>query len=348
MTYHLLPGIIGKIERMLAELRVKPVDQTATPTAFAKKKSRVYMTPVVTEKGATLWFKSSLQDWSWVRSTLREEIRVHRIFAEYEKKHKPSFDSPTLLAGHDDRRGFVWFLRKYWDGLPAGDMNDEFGFSDQFFRRVSPLAMARALRDARGMTSFVRRRMEPETHGLRWYMNDWEYYRKTFWRPLVNHRLNPGWTKSDIDALQGWLLDQRRTLERHANVFTHGDLYPNNIMISPGTRRSIVLFDWELSHLNLASFDAVMVWLQAWRRPAWQTAFRLATERDLGSTPMQARLWSIATLSLATRLGAFAWHRLTNHLPDRYPPLLPKQRPRVEKMYAHMIRQLDRVRNMVR
>ncbi len=348
MAYHLLPGIVEKIERALAELRVRPADRAATPANFAAKQSRVYMTPVVTRRGTTLWFKSSLQDWPWARTTLREEIRIHRLFAEYEKRGRPCFDSPTLVAGHDDRHGFVWFLRKYWDGLLAGDMNDEFGFSDQFFRRVRPTMMANVLRDVRLMTPFVRALMDPAVHQLRWYMTDWDYYRKTFWRPLLANPTERAWKKTDVDALTGWLLDQRLIIARAARTFTHGDLYPNNIMISPGTRRPVVLFDWELSHLNLPTFDPVMVYLQAWRRPVWQKIFRAQVLADLGPTPRMIRLWDVAALSLATRLGAFAYHRLTNSLPRRYPRLPTKHRPTLARMSLAMMAELRRVRDMVR
>lgn len=348
MAYRLLPGIVEKIERTMAELQVRSVDPKRTPRAAAKKQARVYMTPVITAKGETLWFKSSLQDWAWVRETLREEIRIYRLFADYEKKAHPAFTSPTLVTKHDDRRGFVWFLRKYWDGLSAGDMNDEFGFSDQFFRRISPTIAARALKDVRGMTGFIRRRFTPNVHQLRWYFRDWEYYRQTFWQPLLSHRLNPGWQKKDVDTLEAWLLEQRTTLSRHASVFTHGDLYPNNVMICPGTRRPLVLFDWELSHFNLPTFDAVMVYLQAWRRPAWQAPFKKQVMRDLGDSALNQRLWKIAQLSLATRLGGFAWHRLTNLLPDRYLPLPKKYRPVVTRMYAAMTRELREVLSVVR
>lgn len=347
MAYRLLPGIVEKIERVLAELAVRPVEASHTPAVAAKKKSRVYMTPVITARGATLWFKSSLQDWAWVRETLREEIRIHRLFAEYEKKHRPSFASPALVAGHDDRRGHVWFLRKYWDGLPAGDMNDEFGYSDQFYRRVTPAAFARALRDVRAMTPFVRRNFQPTSHQLRWYLTDWSYYRQTFWRPLLAHPLNLGWSKKDLDAAEAWLIEQRPFIARHATTFTHGDLYPNNVMLAPGLRRSLVLFDWELSHANLPTFDPMMVYLQAWRRPAWQSAFRRLVLRDLGDTPTTRRQWQIAQLSLTTRLAAFAFHRLTNSLPDRYPPLAKKHRPLVRRLWRAMSRELQDIMSVV-
>lgn len=348
MAYRLLPGIVEKINRTMAELRVQPVDSAATPAAFAKKKLRVYMTPVKTTAGQVVWFKSSLQDWAWVRQTLREEIRVHRALAEYDAAQHPSFGTPSYIAGHDDRHGLVWFLRKYFHGLVAGDMNDEFGYSDQFFRRVTPIMMARVWRDVRAMTPFIRRRLTPPTHHLGWYMTDWQYYQKTFWRPILNHRFNPGWTKSDVDGLTGWLVEQRATLARHATVFTHGDMYPNNLMISPATSRPVVLFDWELSHYNLPTFDPVMVYLQAWRRPRWQAAFATKVMADLGHSSNAKRHWAIARLSLATRLGAFAFHRLTNSLPERYPALPAKHRPLVARMYAAMTKELQAAVDMIR
>jgi len=342
MSYRLVPGILSKIQHTMDELGVRPAEASATPLAAAKKKDRVYMTPVITKRGATVWFKSTLQDWAWVRSTIREEIRIQKLFTAYQKARRPSFDSPTYLASHDDRHGHVWLLRKYWQALYAGDMVEDFGFSDQFFRRISPATMVRALADVRAMTPFVRRRFDLTTHHLDWYMTDWQYYRKTFWRPLVQgHRLNSGWTNAQVDGLEAWLLEQRQFLAQRAATFTHGDFYPNNIMIQPSSRRPLVLFDWELSHLNLPTFDSTMAYLQAWRRPAWQKEFQRLTIRELGDTATTNKAWQITTLSLATRLGAFAWHRLTNYLPERYPTLPKRHVPTLRAMYGRMMRELS-------
>lgn len=342
-AYRLVPGIIDKIDRTMAGLGVRPADAAVTPAAAAKRRDRVYMAPVVTSRGATVWFKSTLQDWAWVRTTVREEIIIQRLFAAYERRHRPSFESPTYLASHDDRRGHVWLLRKYWQALYAGDMVDEFGFSDQFFRRVSPATMARALGDIRHMTLFLRRRFHPSVHHLDWYATDWRYYRRTFWRPLLEHRLNPGWTRPHVNALEAWLIDQRRFLSRQATAFTHGDLYPNNIMIQSMARRPVVIIDWELSHLNLPTFDPSMVYLHAWRRPAWQKELRRLTLAALGNDAAAERSWRLSSLSLATRLAGFAWHRLTDFLPERYPSLRRQQVSTVRAMYERMMGELRRL-----
>ena len=107
-------------------------------------------------------------------------------------------------------------------------------------------------------------------------------------------------------------------------------------MLTGRSRRHLVLFDWELSHLNLIAFDSVMAWLMAWRYPAWQSRFRRSALATMRADQNAARAWHLATLSLGIRLAGFAFLRLTNGQPDRYPPLPGRHRATMLKMWHHM------------
>ncbi len=334
------PRRAQQIRRLLIDLKMRPLDRRYTPEAAARRGSRYYMTPVVDHRQRSVWLKTTLHDTPWLRRSLREEIRVQKTFAAYEARHHPHFDSPSFLAAGDDRRGFIWLVRRYWTGVFAGDMTDRFGLSLMFLRRTSPLTLATVCHDVRAMTGFVRRRMKPDTHAYRWYALDLAYYQKGFFRPLLRHDLNPGWNRDTVDRLTETLANYRSFLTRQAAVFTHGDLYPNNIMFRPGARRSVVLFDWELSHFNLPTFDPVMVYLHAWRRPTWQRDFRRETLSLLGQSHTATVAWHIALLSLAMRLAGFCFVRLTNRQPDRYPSIRPSERrvlaPLLRRNLAHL------------
>ncbi len=340
--YAIIPQAPEWIEQTLAELRIRPLDPKFTPAVAQRKRARFYMTPVLDQRGRLAWFKATLQNSPGLRPGLREEIRVQKTFAEYERRGRPAFDSPSYIASHDNRRGFIWLLRKYWQGLYAGDMDHWFGLNPTFFRRVAPVAMARILGDVRKMTPLIKRRIALPTHDLGWYLLDFHFYRRNFFRPLLSSNLNPGWKLGDIDRLEELLHDHRRFLRRQAVVFSHGDFYPNNIMVRPGGSRPVVLFDWELSHLNLPTFDAVMLYLHAWRHPVWRERFKRETLDLLGQTASARLSWRLATLSLATRLAGFGFIRLTNSQPDRYPHLPLKQRPVMTRMFRSHLDQLRR------
>lgn len=342
------PQRAEQIRHLLAELRVQPLDPGYTPAAAAASGQRYFMTPVVDRRQRSVWLKATLHDTPWLRRSLREEIRVQRAFAAYEAKYHPRFDSPSYIASGDNRRGFIWLVRKYWTGIFAGDMTDRFGMSFVFLRRVSPVTMAAIYHDVRAMTSFVKRRIDPGVHDYRWYALDLAYYQKTFFRPLLRSPLDAGWNKDTVDRLEATLAQYRSFFGQHGTTFTHGDMYPNNIMFRPGARHPVVLFDWELSHLNLPTFDPVMVYLQAWRSPRWQAAFKQQTLRLLGQPRVMTTAWNLAQVSLATRLAAFCFIRLTNSQPERYPPIRPAERrvilPLFRKNMGHLEAALRQLR----
>ncbi|MBI3572691.1 MAG: phosphotransferase [Candidatus Kerfeldbacteria bacterium] len=339
-AYRIIPTAPDKIRQALDHLRVRPVQQHYTPEVAAQKNSRFYMTPVVGPGGRLAWFKASLQDTPWLHRSLREEILVQKTFAAYEKKYRPVFDSPSYITAAEGSRGFSWLLRKYWQGTYAGDMDDRFGMTSSFLRRVSHLTMARVFGDVRQMTPLVRKRVGPNTHGLSWYLLDFHYYRQHFFTPLLQHTLNPGWKRDDIDRMEEIFHAHRAFFRQHATVFTHGDMYPNNMMVRGQSAPRVVLFDWELSHLNLPTFDPTMVYLQAWRQPQWQERFRRQTMTLLGQPRVSETAWRLSMLSLATRLTAFCFIRLTDGQPDRYPRATPTQRTLLRSLYPKMLKHL--------
>lgn len=341
--YRVIPHAADRISRVMATLGIAAVDSNYTPATAMSHKSRYYMTPVRTKKRSVVWFKASLQSDPHLRRALREEIRVQKMFDSYERRVRPRFDSPSYIAHHDDHRGFLWLIRKYWDGIFAGDMVDQFGFAPVFFRAVSPRMMADILNDVRRMTSFARSRGPLEAHDCGWYMLDYNYYRREFFSPMLRLHPAPGWDRNMVDRLAELYLQNQRHLHAQAVHFTHGDLYPTNIMIRPSARRPVVIFDWELAHLNLSTFDPAMIYLHAWRRPAWQKEFHKLIIRSLHDTPATRLSWRITIASLTTRLAGFCFIRLHNLQPDRYPRLPRDQRGTLNRLYRYHLGLLHQV-----
>ena len=338
--YKLIPNAVERITGLMARLHLRPLNPKHTVAQAISDHARFYMGPALKENGQIVWFKTSLQDMVWLRRGLREEMRVQKAFADYERTHHPHFDSPSWLAGGDDHRGGLWLMRKYWQDTYAGDMDTTFGLTNAFLRRVSAKAMAKVLADVRAMSGFMSKRLTLDHHRLDWYLLDFHYYRRHFFPQWLKHKLNPGWNKADVSGLEKVLRDHKLFFNRQAKTFTHGDMYPNNIMVRGG-RRPVVLFDWELSHLNLPTFDVVMMYLQAWRQPRWQKAFSDETIRLLGGAEMAKTAWRLSMISLATRLTAFCFLRLTNGQPDRYPPLPRQYRSVMMTMYKRNLAHLQ-------
>lgn len=336
--YALLPRALTIIPSLLEKLQLRPNDPRFTPAVASGKQARFYMTPVQTRRGSVVWFKANLERSPALTHGLRAEIEVQRLFAAYEQHARPSFDSPSFLSA--GRIGSVrWNLRRYWEGTFAGSMDLDFGYTPAFFRSVSPKVMARVLDDVRRMSGFVRRRLSLPHHALGWYRFDFQHYRRHFFGPLLKTGYSP-WTRQDVQTMERCLVENRAFLARRAMTFTHGDLYPNNILLLGGKRR-LVLFDWELAHWDLPTFDPALVYLLAWRRPAWQRAFRRETDRLLRPTATIQRAWQLTLFSLSVRLAGFCFIRLTGGQPERYPPLRRQDRPTLKRLSQGMNRELD-------
>lgn len=338
-TYRTIPGALDRINRLMRQRKLAPLDPTFTPTRAAKEQQRFYMTPVH-DRGQVIWFKASLQNAPGLSRSLHHEITMQRSFRDYEARYHPPFLSPSFIAagGSPDWR---WLLRKYWQGDFAGSMDDSFGLTGAFVRRVSPARMAHVIASVGKMSSFMRRRLTIPVHDAGWYGLDFRYYQQHYFQHVTHHALNPGWTPAMVRRWYRYLGRSKTFLHQHATVLSHGDLYPNNIMIlgTPEHTR-VVLFDWELANWNLPTFDATMVWLMAWRHPKWQKSFRQSIEHRLGDSSVMRQSWNLSSLSLLTRLSAFTFLRLTGLQPERYPTLPKKHRAVMRRMWLHMSRRL--------
>ncbi|MBI2985030.1 MAG: phosphotransferase [Candidatus Kerfeldbacteria bacterium] len=335
--YRLFPQALERIQATMERRQLRPVNPRRTPSLAARRYNRYYMAPVH-DRRHVVWFKAGLENAPGLDRSLREEISIQRVFAAYERLHQPRFDSPSFLAS-GGRGRWRWLLRKYWTGAFAGDMVTHFGLSPSFCRRIRPEIMAGVVRDIRAMTPFVSARITLPIHDVGWYRLDFNYYQREFWQPFLRHPLNTAWRPADVRRLESHFRRAKVFLRHRATAFTHGDLYPNNIMVQSG-RRKIVLFDWELSHRNLPTFDAVMVWLMAWQQPTWRQVFRDACLRSLGRSADTDRAWNLAQLSLTIRLAGFCFIRLAGRQPERYPPLPSRFRPVLKKMLAAMLHRL--------
>ncbi len=334
--YQLVPGGVNWIDDTLRREKLEPVPATYRPSVAVKRRARFYMT-AVRYRGGLAWFKASLKSEPRLLRGLRDEISTQQALAAYERRARTSFDSPSWLTG-SSRRDRAWLLRRYWIGSYAGDMQNGFGWSPGFVRVVRPERMATVVQEIGRMSTFMRGRLRLPTHHHGWYRLDYQYYRRKILPGLLKHSLNPGWTKRGLLNWEALLDRHRNFLKRHATSFTHGDLYPNNLMLARrGQRHTIVLFDWELVNWTLPTLDAVLVWLLAWQHPLWQTKFRRAFFKQIGGGQPMIRAWNLAQLSLAVRLLAYAFVRLTNGQPQHYPRLPRPSRSRAERMARAMI-----------
>lgn len=335
-NYRLIPGALKWIEGVLRQENLGPIPPSFRPDQAARQRKRFYMTPV-RYRGGVAWFKASLKAEPRLLRGLRHEMAVQRSLADYGKRSRTSFESPAWLAGsnHPDR---AWLLRKYWTGPYGGDMQNDFGWSTKFIRAVKPQRMVDVTSDIGRMSGFMRRRLVVPVHGHNWYRLDYHYYQRVLLPPFLKHRFNPGWTQGDLAAWEKLLNRHRKFLNNQVKFFTHGDFYPNNLMLTgQGKQRTIVVFDWELANWNLPSFDAVLTWVLAWRFPAWQASFRKAYFKRAGNTPARRRAWNLAQFSIGVRLLAYAFVRRTNRQPERFGNLPRRQWKIADRMMRTMV-----------
>lgn len=344
LQYSTLPQVEKKITKVMGELGIQPVRPSETILRSISLKKRFYMLPV-RYRGEVAWFKASLEAAPGLTKSLHHEIQIQKAFGDFERQFHPRFDSPSYIdAG--GQGSFRWLLRKYWKGGFAGDMSTVFGYRPSVLSRISPQRFAGVLEDVANMSNFMRKRLRVYHHDVSWYLLDFRYYQRNFFiSALRKKKLNPGWNPADIRRFSRHFVHAKQILKTSTRYFSHGDLYPNNVMLV-GAKPSMVLFDWELANWNLQPFDSMMVYLLAWQRPDWQKKFRSASARWMGSTATIE--WYLAQLSLATRFAGFAYARLTNTQPERYGPLPTKSRKKILAMYQHMVDQINQADSFLR
>ena len=290
--YGHLPKVKKKIEGVLKKLKLQPVYKKHTVDKFLRQEKRFYMPPVVHQTSdKKYFFKARLQNTDEVLHTGLKEIRFHKRIKKTAERFRSTVIIPEYEKAGVEKNGFIWFLREYLEGKFAGQMDIDFGYKTFFLKKISPRLMAKAVIRLQKSTSVIKNKVNIGYHGWGWYEADFNYYRN---KKSLQHIL-----AKEILSAEEVLKNQHFLLEKSSKILSHGDLYPNNLLIT--SENKLALFDWELVHLNNQAFDPCFIWMLAWRSPSWQKKFFKTICRQQKNKKQFRILWRLVMLSLCFR-----------------------------------------------
>ncbi|MBI3957080.1 MAG: phosphotransferase [Candidatus Kerfeldbacteria bacterium] len=289
--YSTIPNAAARLTAIVRRLRLTPKHPSDTIEKWIRDERRYYMPPMVNASGTMVFFKGSLQAASELLPSLENEIQLHDAFRRLRSAPHQVFRVPTLLHSGKERRDLLWYTREYFHGRFAGTMDVDLGYRTDFLRTVTPERFVRSLAKLRRLTPALVRAVDPPVHGSYWYGLDFAFYNRFFRSRLVYRRL----VGNALPVLSDLLARHKNDLNHAARLASHGDLYPNNLMVT--SHGALGVFDWELLNLNNPAFDLSFALLLAWRNSRWQRRFaRLSQPQLHGSRNVQQLV--LATLCL--------------------------------------------------
>jgi len=262
--------------------------------------------------------KIRLQNDREVARDLDREVELFRFLEKNVSTNKISVP-PVLTFGK--YRNLQWYLRRYQDGTLAGQMKDDHGFSKKFLDKVFPREFAEAISDYQNCDLKEVRKLRLHYHGNWWYRRDFDFYRKNFLAGFIRSDLNDNFlSKGEVEEIDELLKKSGKLLDREAKYLCHGDLYPNNVLITPEGK--IVFLDWGISNFNNPAFDVAFVYLGAWRSKKWREDFLKHYLMRQKNRKNFAEFFRRSLISLTIRFSGHCWR----HIKDEKTPEAEKNK----------------------
>lgn len=212
-----------------------------------------------------LFLKIKLQEKRKVAKDLKREIEIYKTLASKFPEKSRFF---SKLVSNGKYRNLFWMLEKLERGNLAGKMDKDFRFKKFFLKKVSASRLAKIILTYQK----IRPKIPLYLHGGWWYWQDFNYHKKTFLDNFIKSAANRNWVSTkDATVAQKILSDNKKFLDQEAKYLSHGDLYPNNLLLGP--KGKLVILDWGMINLNNKAFDVAFIYLLANRSPGWQKDF---------------------------------------------------------------------------
>lgn len=169
--------------------------------------------------------------------------------------------APKLFKSQTKTMPF-WVLREYLPHQESGDINVDFGFSDEFLSVINPEQLVEFLKSL-------------------WLFGQKEEIQKAFptiknkhiirdtLRSLESNEYHLG--SNLINKARGALIDKSKVVNYLPTFLNHNDLYPDNILFRG---EGIKTIDWERCAFNYLLSDAAFLVILAWKNIDWQKEFK--------------------------------------------------------------------------
>ncbi len=263
---------------------------------------------IVRKEKNDLILKIRLQDDKEIARDLKREIKLSLFF-----KNNPSGNKISIphIISFGKYRSLQWYLREYQPGTLTGQMQKDHGFRKEFMKKVDPIELADIIISYQAFGLEKIKELNLHRHGGWWYRQDFDFYKKNFLQYYVPSVLNKNLlTEDDVEKICELLSKNKKLLDNEAKYLCHGDLYPNNILITPENKISFL--DWGICNLNNQSFDIAFIYFCAWKNEKWKKHFLDYCLKKQEDKKKFAKLFRISLISLSTRFACHFWNQINN------------------------------------
>ncbi|MDI6883212.1 MAG: phosphotransferase [Patescibacteria group bacterium] len=302
----LFKGIEKKIPQLFQELKINPIKKENILKKIKEGMGRFY-NPICEDKKKRKYFlKVRIMKSKEVSRQLKHEIEVYQFLKKASEKFSLNFIFPSILK-KGNFQNLDWYLRNFEEGKLAGDMMEDFGYKKFFLNNLSPEKFIKAILSLQKLPEIYLRDLKLFKHGGWWYSQDFKHYQRTLFKFFLKSPFNQNLlTKKEVEKAQEILEKNKKFLDEMSFYPSHGDLYPNNILIT--NNKKLLILDWELFHLNNQFFDLCFVWLLSHRNKDWQKKF---FDLIIKNRPENFEwLFQLVLISLTSRFLGACWQAL--------------------------------------
>lgn len=267
----LLKEVDKKVYRLFKELKIEPIQKENILKKINQGLRRFYTAVCKDERGRKTLLKVKAMNSRLVSRQLEWEIKVYHFLDRVSKKHNLNFLFPSILkVGKFQSLDF--YLKNFEEGKLAGKVLKDFGYKNFFLKEVSPERIFKAISSLQKIPNTYFKNLKLYKRGGLSYFKNFIYYKKTFFKFFLKSPFNQDIIKkNEIEKAEEILKKNKKFLDETAKFPTHGDLYPNNILITKDQK--LLILDWESFHLDNRFFDPCFVWLLAHKNKKWQKNF---------------------------------------------------------------------------
>jgi len=258
-----------------------------------KKEKRFFTTAVRDKKGEKFFLKVRLQKNKEVIRDFKKEIAVYKLFEKHFKKKSATLPRIISLGKY---RNLQWSLAGFIEGDLAGWADKDFGFKKKFLENSNPKDLAKEINRYRSIPFNEIKKLKLYHQGSWWYWQDFNFYLKNYLKRQSTIK------RKEIEKSTKILKKRKELLEREAKFLCHGDLYPNNLIITPSNK--IPILDWGRSNFNNPSFDIAFIYLNAWKNKKWQESFLNHCFTNQNNKEKFKELFQVSLISITIRLSA--------------------------------------------
>jgi hypothetical protein len=272
-----------------------------------KAKER-FFTVVAENKGKKVILKIRLQDSIYVADDLTRETKLYGFLRQNISGHKILI--PQIISS-GKFRNLQWYLREYQEGALAGFMDEDHGYKKEFLKNISPQKVSVAVTAYQSIPLGILEKIKFRRQGGWWYKFDFDFYQKTFLKKIVSSKLSKNLlAEKDVELINEIFEKNTNFLDNEAKYLSHGDLYPNNILMIYS--KNISLLDWGISHLNNQAFDPAFIYLNAWRDEKWRNNFLNFHLKRQKNKEKFLKFFQLSLISLTVRFAGHCWRFLEN------------------------------------